>query len=136
MGYLYVLGYILLVGIGTFLMKVSLKNLTPYQLNFLIAIGMFFISVPALLLAQRSLKMPVKEVPMGFLIGLMMAGGSVLFTLAVSKMSPSVASVLVGLYVVVVVVLSWLFLKESFDWIKVVGLVFAFAGTAILTFRS
>jgi hypothetical protein len=37
MGYLFILAYVLLVGVGTFLMKVSLKTLSPYQLNFLMA---------------------------------------------------------------------------------------------------
>jgi uncharacterized membrane protein len=44
--------------------------------------------------------------------------------------------VLATLYVGVVVVLSAIFLKEGFDLIKILGLVLAFAGTALLTLRS
>lgn len=108
MGYLFVLGYILLVGVATFLMKVSLKTLSPYQLNFLMGIGMLLTGIPALLIAQRSFRLPTKEIPMGFTIGVMMALGSILFALAINKLPASVASVLAATYVAVVVVLAWL----------------------------
>jgi drug/metabolite transporter (DMT)-like permease len=136
MGYIFVAGYILLIGIATFLMKVSLKNLSPYQLHFLIGIGMFLIGIPALLLAHKTFKMPGKDIPIGLLIGIFFAAGSLLFTLAVSKMSASVASVLAACYVVIVVVLSLVFLKEKFDLIKSLGLTLTFAGALLLTYRS
>lgn len=136
MGYLFVLGYILLVGVATFLMKVSLKTLSPYQLNFLMGIGMLLTGIPALLIAQRSFRLPTKEIPMGFTIGVMMALGSILFALAINKLPASVASVLAATYVAVVVVLSWLILKESFDAIKIAGLSLTFIGALLLTLRS
>lgn len=136
MGYVFITGYILLIGIATFLMKVKLKVLTPYQLNFLMGIGMLVTGLPALWLAQRSFKIPTRELPVGILIGLAMAGGSLLYTLALNKLSASVASVLAGTYVVVVILLSWLFLKESFDLIKFAGLALTFAGVLLLTYRS
>jgi drug/metabolite transporter (DMT)-like permease len=136
MGYIFVVGYILLVGIATFLMKVSLKNLSPYQLNFLMGIGMMITGIPALLIAHRTFKMPAKEVPIGLLIGTMMAVGSILYVLALSKLSASVASVLAATYVGVVIILSWLLLKESFDAIKVVGILLTFIGALLLTYKS
>lgn len=136
MGYLFVIGYILLVGVATFLMKIGLKALSPYQLNFLMGIGMLLTGVPALLIAHRSFKMPIKELPMGVLIGIMMALGSILFVLALDKLSPSVASVLATTYVVVVIVLSWLVLKESFDAIKIAGIVLTFIGALLLTYKA
>jgi drug/metabolite transporter (DMT)-like permease len=136
MGYLFVLGYILLVGVGTFLMKVSLKTLSPYQLNFLMGIGMLVTGIPALLLAHRSFKLPAKEVPAGVTIGIMMALGSILFVLALNKLTASVASVLAATYVAVVIVLSWLILKESFDSIKILGIAFTFIGALLLTYRA
>ena len=135
MGYIFVVGYILLVGIATFLMKVSLKNLSPYQLNFLMGIGMMITGIPALLIAHRTFKMPAKEVPIGLLIGTMMAVGSILYVLALSKLSASVASVLAATYVGVVIILSWLLLKESFDAIKVVGILLTFIGALLLTYK-
>ncbi|MGH9856391.1 MAG: EamA family transporter [Acidobacteriota bacterium] len=136
MGYIFVGGYILLVGVATFLMKVSLKNLSPYQLNFLMGIGMMVTGIPALLIAHKSFKMPAGEVPMGFLIGSMMAIGSILYVLALNKLSVSVASVLAATYVAVAILLSWLFLKESFDAIKVLGIALTFIGALLLTWRS
>ena len=136
MGYAFVAGYVLLVGVATFLMKVSLKNLSPYQLNFLMGIGMLVTGIPALLIAHRSFKLPVKEIPSGFLIGSMMAIGSILFVLALNKLPVSVASVLAATYVAVAVLLSAVFLKESFDAVKIFGLVLTFIGALLLTYRS
>src|SRR5882762_1976545 len=136
MGYLFVLGYILVVGVATFLMKVSLKTLSPYQLNFLMGIGMLLTGIPALLIAHRTFKMPAKELPAGLTIGVMMAVGSILYVLALNKLSASVASVLAATYVGVVIILSWLFLKEGFDAIKILGILFTFVGALLLTYRS
>lgn len=136
MGYIFILGYILLVGVATFLMKVSLKNLSPYQLNFLMGIGMLLTGIPALLIAHKTFKLPAKELPIGFLIGVMMAGGSIFFVLALNKLSASVTAVLAATYVAVVVILSGIFLKEKFDLIKVVGLALTFIGALLLTYRS
>lgn len=136
MGYIFVAGYILLVGMATFLMKVSLKNLSPYQLNFLMGIGMLITGIPALLIANRSFKMPVKELPAGIAIGTMMAIGSILYVLALNKLSASVASVLAATYVGVVIVLSWIFLKESFDAVKILGITFTVIGALLLTYKA
>jgi drug/metabolite transporter (DMT)-like permease len=136
MGYLFVLGYIAIVGVATFLMKVSLKSLSPYQLNFLMGIGMLVIGVPALLIAHRSFKMPIKELPAGITIGVMMAIGSILYVLALDKLSASVASVLAATYVGVVIILSWMFLHENFDSVKILGVVLTFIGALLLTYRA
>lgn len=136
MGYTFIIGYILLIGVATFLMKVSLKTLSPYQLNFLMGIGMLLTGVPALLIAHKTFKMPVKELPVGFAIGIAMALGSILYVLALNKLSASVASVLAATYVGIVVILSALFLKESFDAVKIAGLVLTFAGALLLTWKS
>ena len=136
MGYIFILGYILLVGVATFLMKVTLKNLSPYQLNFLMGVGMFITGLPAVLIAHRSLKIPVKELPAGILIGTMMAVGSILYVLALNKLSASVASVLAATYVGVVVVLSIIFLKEGFDALKILGIVLTFVGSLLLVYKS
>ncbi len=136
MGYIFVVGYILLVGVATFLMKVSLKSLSPYQLNFLMGIGMLLTGIPALLLAHRTFKMPAKEVPIGLVIGTMMALGSILYVLALNKLSASVASVLAATYVGIVIILSWLVLKESFDAIKIAGIFLTFVGALLLTYKS
>lgn len=136
MGYLFLLGYVVLVGVATFLMKVGLKSLNPYQLNFLMGIGMLLTGIPALLIAEKTLKIPNKELPMGLLIGVMMATGSMLYVLALNALPASVAAVIASAYVLVVVVLSVLFLKEGFDYIKVIGVLLTFIGVALLTWKS
>ncbi len=136
MGYLFVLGYVLIIGLATFFMKVGLKVMSPYQLNFLMGIGMLLTGIPALLIAQKSFKLPPKDLPLGFLIGAMMATGSLLYVLAFNKLNASVATVLASVYVVVVILLSWIFLKERMDAVKIFGLALTFIGTAILVFKS
>lgn len=136
MGYIFIIGYIVIVGIATFLMKVGLKSLSPYQLNFLMGIGMLITGIPALLIAEKSLKIPSKELPTGLIIGIMMATGSILYVLALDKLPASVAAVLATIYVLVVVVLSFIFLKEGFDLIKVLGILFTFAGAALLIWKA
>lgn len=136
MGYVFILCYVLFIGIGTFLMKVSLKDLTAYQLNFLMGIGMLLTGVPALLIAQRSFKMPISEVPLGFAIGVMMAIGSIFFVLATEKLPVGLVTVLTTTYVLLVVLLSIVFLKEGFDFTKAVGIVLTIAGVIILSLRS
>lgn len=136
MGYIFITGYVLIIGLATFLMKVGLKTLSPYQLNFLMGIGMLLTGIPALLIADKTLKIPSKELPMGLLIGVMMATGSILYVLALNKLPASVAAVLATIYVIIVVLLSAIFLKEGFDLIKVLGIILTFAGVALLTWKS
>lgn len=136
MGYLFILGYIAFVGLATFMMKVGLKTMTPYQMNFLMGIGMLITGIPALWLAQKSFSIPSKEIPMGLAIGVMMSIGSIFFVLSMNKLPASVASVLAATYVAVVIILSWIFLKEPFDAIKILGIILTFAGALLLTYRS
>lgn len=97
---------------------------------------MMLTGIPALLLAHKSFRMPVKELPAGVAIGVMMALGSILYVLALNKLSASVASVLAATYVGVVIILSWIFLKESFDAIKIIGILLTFIGALLLTYRA
>ena len=136
MGYLFILGYVLLVGVGTFLMKSSLKELTAYQLNFLMGIGMLITGVPALWIAQKSLKVPASEAPLGFIIGVMMAVGSIFFVLAFEKLPAGLVTVLSSAYVVLVVVLSIIFLKEGLDAYKFLGILLTLVGVAILGYKG
>jgi drug/metabolite transporter (DMT)-like permease len=136
MGYVFVLGYVVLVGIATFLMKVGLKTLNPYQLNFLMGVGMMITGIPALLIADRSFKLPIKELPLGMLIGIMMAGGSILYVLAFNKLEAAVAAVLATAYVLVVIVLSVVFLKEGLTFSRVAGIILTLIGVGLLTFKA
>jgi drug/metabolite transporter (DMT)-like permease len=137
MGALLLAGYIATIGVATFLLKVSTnRDLSPYQINFLMAIGMLITGVPALWLAERSLMIPRKLLPLGALVGLLMAIGSILYILALDRLSAGLASAIATAYVVVVVVLSVAFLDESFDRVKLLGLILTMGGVALLSSRS
>jgi drug/metabolite transporter (DMT)-like permease len=136
MGYLFILGYVVIVGSATFLMKVGLKTINPYQLNFLMGLGMLVTGVPALLIADRSFKLPIKELPLGLSIGVMMAVGSLLYVLAFNKLAAGIASVLAISYVLVVIILSFVFLKESITLPKVFGILLTLLGVGLLTLSS
>src|SRR5437660_12754364 len=85
-GFGFLLGYIVMVGVASFLEKFSMKQLNPYQVNFLMAIGMAVTAVPALLIKQGSLTVPTKALPLGDRSGLLLALGSSQLVLALVKL--------------------------------------------------
>src|SRR5207253_4073397 len=90
---------------------VSMRQLNPYQVNFLMAIGMAVTAVPALWIKQGSLTVPTKTLPLGAPIGLLMALGSICFVLALSEVPVGTATAISTSYVLLVLFLSWFFLK-------------------------
>jgi biotin transporter BioY len=46
-GFGFLAGYVVMVGVASFLEKFSMKQLNPYQVNFLMAIGMAVTAIPA-----------------------------------------------------------------------------------------
>src|SRR5882724_3190389 len=135
-GFTFLLGYIVLVGVASFLQKFSMKELTPYQINFLMAIGMAVTAVPALWLKQGSLSVPRESLPLGAPIGLLMALGSISFVLALSKLSVGMATGISVSYVLLVMALSWTFLNESMSWMKLSGVILTLAGVALLSWQQ
>src|SRR5207237_9242733 len=91
-GFGFLAGYIVLVGTASFLEKFSMKQLNPYQVNFLMAIGMAVTAVPALWIKQGSLTVPSKALPFAAPIGLLMALGSISFFLAFSELPVAIAT--------------------------------------------
>src|SRR2546423_14547781 len=116
-GFAFLLSYIVMVGVASFLEKFSMKQLNPYQVNFLMAIGMAVTAVPALWIKQGNLIVPTKTLPLGAPIGLLMALGSICFVLSLSKLPVGMASGISVSYGLLVMVLSWVFLSESMNWI-------------------
>src|SRR6266699_3497669 len=106
-GFGFLLGYIVMVGVASFLEKFSMRQLNAYQVNFLMAIGMAVTAVPALWIKQGSLRVPTKALPLGAPIGLLMALGSVFFVLALSKLPVGMATGISVSYVLLVMALSW-----------------------------
>jgi drug/metabolite transporter (DMT)-like permease len=135
-GLAYLIGYIVMVGVASFLQKFSMKELNPYQVNFLMAVGMLITAVPALWLKQGDLAVPVKSLPLGAPIGLLMALGSISYVLALSKIPVGTAAAISTSYVVLVVLLSWIFLHENLSWMKIVGILLTVIGVAMLSWEQ
>src|SRR6266849_3876382 len=132
-GFGFLVSYVLMVGVASFLEKFSMKQLNPYQVNFLMAIGMAVTAVPALWIKQGNLAVPAKALPLGAPIGLLMALGSISFVLALSKLPVGMATGISVSYVLLVMVLSWIFLSESMNWIKIAGALLIITGAALLS---
>jgi len=132
-GWFFLAGYIVLVGVASFLQKFSMKELNPYQVNFLMTIGMAVTAIPALLITQGNLNVPIKSLPLGAPVGLLMALGSISYVLALSKMEVGTAAAVSTSYIVLVVLLSRIFLGEHLDWLKVTGIALTIGGVALLS---
>ena len=135
-GYAFLLGYVVLVGVASFLQKFGMKQLNPYQINFLMAVGMLVTAVPALWFTQGSLKVPAKALPLGAPIGLLMALGSISYVLALSKLPVGTAAAISTSYVLLVVLLSRVILGEPLSWLKIAGILLTTAGVALLSLEE
>ena len=135
-GFGFLLGYVVMVGVASFLEKFSMKQLNPYQVNFLMAIGMVVTAVPALWLKQGNLNVPTKALPLGAPIGFMMALGSIAFVLALSKLPVGTATAVSTSYVLLVVLLSRIFLNEDIGWIKFAGILLTMTGVGLLSWQQ
>ena len=135
-GFGFLAGYVVMVGVASFLEKFSMKQLNPYQVNFLMAIGMAVTAIPALWIKQGSLTVPTKALPLGAPIGLLMALGSICFVLALAKLPVGVATAISTSYVVLVFFLSWLLLHESMSWMKIAGTLLTIGGVALLSWEQ
>jgi len=135
-GFGFLIGYIVLVGTASFLEKFSMKQLNPYQVNFLMAIGMAVTAVPALWIKQGSLNVPTKALPLGAPIGLLMALGSISFVLALAELPVGMATGISVSYVLLVMLLSWIFLNESMSVMKISGALLTLIGVALLSWQQ
>ncbi len=135
-GFAFLVAYILMVGVASFLEKFSMKQLNPYQINFLMALGMLVTAAPALWITQGSLTVPTKALPLGAPIGLLMAVGSICFVLSLAKLPVGMATAISTSYVVLVVLLSRFFLHESIGWMKTAGIALTITGVALLSWQQ
>src|SRR2546423_14408988 len=135
-GFAFLLGYIVLVGVASFLEKFSMKQLNPYQVNFLMAIGMAVTAVPALWVKKGSLTVPTKALPLGAPIGLLMALGSICFVLSLAKLPVGMATAVFTSYVLLVFFLSLLFFSERISWMKIAGALLTLGGVALLSWEQ
>lgn len=135
-GFLYLSIYILAVGIGSFLQKFVMNKISPFQLEVITAIGMFVVSVPALFIAQKSLKLPIFSAPLSLLVGFLFATGSFIYVLAIAKLPVSIAAPISTGYIVVAIILSALFLHEQISLLKILGIGLTISGVVILSTQS
>jgi len=135
-GFAFLLGYVVMVGVASFLEKFSMKQLNPYQINFLMAVGMLVTATPALWITQGSLTVSTKALPLGAPIGLLMALGSICFVLSLAKLPVGMATAISTSYVVLVVLLSRLFLHESVGWMKTGGIALTITGVTLLSWQK
>ncbi len=135
-GFPLLVGYVVMVGVASFLEKFSMKQLNPYQINFLMAIGMLVTAVPALWIKEGTLIVPAKALPLGAPIGLLMAIGSICFVLSLAKLPVGMATAISTSYVVLVVLLSRLFLHEGIGWMKTAGITLTLIGVALLSWQQ
>jgi drug/metabolite transporter (DMT)-like permease len=135
-GYAFLLGYVVMVGVASFLQKFGMKQLNPYQINFLMAVGMLVTAVPALWVTQGGLTVPAKALPLGAPIGLLMALGSISYVLALSKLPVGTAATILTSYVLLVVLLSRVFLGESLSWLKIAGILLTAIGVALISLEE
>jgi drug/metabolite transporter (DMT)-like permease len=135
-GFAFLAGYVVMVGVASFLQKFGMKQLNPYQINFLMAVGMLVTAVPALWLTQGSLTVPTKALPLGAPIGLLMALGSISYVLALSKLPVGTAAAISTSYVLLVVLLSRVFLGEQLSWLKIAGVLLTTIGVALLSLEE
>jgi len=135
-GFGFLFAYIVLVGTASFLEKYSMKQLNPYQVNFLMTIGMAVTAIPALWIKQGNLNVPTKALPLGAPIGLLMALGSISFVLALAELPVGMATGISVSYVLLVMLLSWIFLSESMSLLKVSGALLTLIGVALLSWQQ
>lgn len=135
-GYAFLAGYVVMVGVASFLQKFGMKQSNPYQINFLMAAGMLVTAVPALWVTQGNLTVPAKALPLGAPIGLLMALGSISYVLALSKLPVGTAAAISTSYVVMVVVLSRVFLGETLSWLKIAGILLTTVGVALISLEE
>jgi len=136
MGAVALAGYIVTIGVATYLLKVSLEDLSPYQINPLMGVTMLAVSLPAVLLTEGSLHVARRHLPLGGLVALLMAAGSVFYAVALSRLPAGVTAAIATSYVVLVVVLSAIFLHETVDWAVALGVSLTVAGVAMLSWRA
>jgi drug/metabolite transporter (DMT)-like permease len=108
-----------------------MKDLNPYQINFLMAIGMLVTAVPALWFKQGDLAVPVKSLPLGAHIGLLMALGYLIRACPVRT-----AAAISTSYVILIVLLPRVFLDESLIWMKIIGILLTVIGVALLSWEQ
>lgn len=124
-------GYVLLVGMSTFLEKPALRYLDALQLNALAAVGMALVGMAALLVFDRHLPRTPWAFPATG-IGMMMALGAIFYYLGLNRLPISVVAPIANTYVLIPLVLSVLFRHQTITWTNAAGILATLLGVTLL----
>ena len=134
-GFVIMGAYVVMIGVGAFLEKPALKDLTPTQLNALIGIAMT--AVAGIALAVRGPRLPMTKRTLGALgVGVMIGAASVFYFLGLRRLPVSVASAASNASVVVTVVLSAIFLHQPLGRARAAAVALTLLGATLLALST
>lgn len=120
-------------GVGSFLGKIALKDVSGIQGYMLEALGTLTVFVAVAVLWRRDIVGALGGItPAGYLFGILWGVGTVTFVMALKYRPASIAVPLTGLYPFVTVLLAALFLKEVVTVKSALGIAFALAAGVLL----
>jgi drug/metabolite transporter (DMT)-like permease len=124
--------YIALVGVGAFLEKPLLRDVTALQLNALTALGMAVVALAAV--GVRDRRLPTGRAALGASgVGLLLGLGSVGYFLGLERLPVSVAATLSNTSVLVTAALAVFFRHQKITRRQVTGAAATLAGVSLLT---
>ncbi len=124
--------YILFVGVGAFLEKPALRELTALQLNAMTALGMAIVAVAAVMV--RDHRLPTGSTALGAGgVGLLLGLGAVAYYLGLEYLPVSVAATLSNTSVLVTVVLAVIFRHQPLTLRQIAGAAITLVGVSLLT---
>ena len=134
-GYLVMVIYVVLVGVGAFLEKPALKGLDATQLNGLMALSMTAVAVVAL--ALRGPRLPMtKRTLGGFGVGAMIGVASIFYFLALRQLPVSVAAASSNASVIITVLLASVFMHQALTRARVRGIILTLVGVTGLALST
>jgi len=132
----FLLTTISLIWAGSFIvvkLTVGNNSISPIGLAFI----RFLIATPfmilIMLLRKKEKKLPLKELPSLFVLGL--SGVTLIYVfqyLGIYLSNASTSAVLINTNVIFIVILSLIFLKEKMSFYKIIGITFSFVGVIIV----
>jgi len=134
----FLLVLISLIWAGSFIaVKITVNEISPIDLGFLRFLVATPIMIIFLLLRKKDVRIPKKELPSLIVLGL--TGVAFLYVfqfIGIEYTTASTSSVLISANVIFIVILSALFLKESFSFKKTLGVVLSFLGVIVVIFAQ
>jgi drug/metabolite transporter (DMT)-like permease len=128
----YVLVYVVVVGVASFVESPVGRGFGAFQLNALIRTGSLAAAAIALVAAHGFTLPATRPALAGLGIGLLTGVGSLFYCFALDGMSVSLVVTFSNLYIVITTLLGIIVLGESFTVLKITGLICTMAGVVLL----